>query len=223
MKPTFMSRLWPTEGYRVISKSREGEGESIDNVAYADRATWRIDKSLLALMIASIGAFLSLIILIKSPTWRTTCEECTSPFTQQMDFTPHPEFEDFSSKSDFEWDRLLTPNGGFLVREIDNKQENWGISMFHQLHCVQMIRTELQRLMNITTSDDLQPKDYHGMATAVPHDSEHVGHCLDYLRQVCYYLMNMAYIPVLTECCFRVFYAMPMILLRDRTTWLMGG
>jgi hypothetical protein len=183
MKSTSKSRLWPTEGFRRILDNREAE--SNEEVVCAKRARRGVDMSLVALTIATIGALLSLFIIIRSPTWITDCEECTSPFTQQMDFSPHAEFEDLSSKSDFEWERLLTPNDGFLVREIDSKRQNWGISMFHQLHCLQVIRTELQLLMNLTTLQELQPKKYP-RGVKEHHDSGHVVHCVDYLRQVCH-------------------------------------
>ncbi|KAM7200819.1 protein of unknown function (DUF3328) domain containing protein [Rhypophila sp. PSN 637] len=42
------------------------------------------------------------------------------------------------------WDRLITPNGGFLV--VQDKAEDeplgFGVSMFHQLHCLNMIRSQ---------------------------------------------------------------------------------
>lgn len=38
------------------------------------------------------------------------------------------------------WGSLLTPNGGFLkVEEHNHEIQDYGVSMFHQLHCLAMV------------------------------------------------------------------------------------
>ena len=86
--------------------------------------------------------------------------------------------------ADVSWDSLLLPpEGGFLmVEENDGDIRAYGVSMFHQLHC--LIR--LRDLLSDTSCD------HHGSRlkitdsiTETSHDSEvHWRHCLHYIAQV---------------------------------------
>jgi hypothetical protein len=96
-------------------------------------------------------------------------------------FEPQYEFRSLDASTDLLWDddHLLTPNGGYLVREFDGEDSYFGITMFHQLHCLQALRTALQILtaqVNGTGSGELPHTHWrHGT---------HYLHCLDYLKQV---------------------------------------
>ncbi|KAJ3497270.1 hypothetical protein NLG97_g2031 [Lecanicillium saksenae] len=109
---------------------------------------------------------------------------------------------------DHQFDRLwnedmLPPNGGYLKTDKEtNNTDMLGISMFHQLHCLGMIREEMQHLHQIindlntggsgdmTTAKDHRRKgrrhsDGLDLDAGRPahHDQKHTMHCFDYLRQ----------------------------------------
>ena len=92
-----------------------------------------------------------------------------------------PQYRDFTHAGDKAWDDLLTPNFGFYVRTIDGKKEAWGISMFHQIHCLSMMRTAYQSLLLGEDSEHSHGRAENGTMHEIP---EHITHCYDYLRQV---------------------------------------
>ena len=87
------------------------------------------------------------------------------------------------------WDRLVPSNGGFQKGganlDIDG-DDQVGISMFHQLHCLQMIREAI--VAGLTNGDSASKSRGHSHHTpresAIRHKG-HVLHCVDYLAQVC--------------------------------------
>lgn len=80
---------------------------------------------------------------------RVASNLCVTPYAHQVDFVPHPQYANLSSQYDKLWDELLPANGGFLA---DSKQ---GISMFHQLHCLQLLRIGLQRTHHQSEDHDM--------------------------------------------------------------------
>lgn len=99
--------------------------------------------------------------------------------TVDYTFTRNEEYHDFSHDQDHLWDELRPPNGGFNA-------DGDGIAFFHQIHCMQMIREQMQALL-------LSSGDYVGSLEAVEGKikrdpvflpKRHVAHCFDYLRQV---------------------------------------
>ena len=120
-----------------------------------------------------------------------------SPRTQSVEFYEHYEYRNLSHASDHLWDELLTPNGGFLAGLDDAGQlHRYGISMFHQIHCVAMLRKVVQSLMSGAKAGStahamhgsyMNKKDSPSGNYGAAHndlDSEHWLHCFDYLRQV---------------------------------------
>ncbi|PYH31530.1 uncharacterized protein BO87DRAFT_378886 [Aspergillus neoniger CBS 115656] len=79
------------------------------------------------------------------------------------------------------WESLLLPeNGGILkVRTDNNTITDYGISMFHQLHCLTVLRV----LIFPETSQ------HHGASTSLSHSGDehedvvHWAHCFDYIAQ----------------------------------------
>lgn len=72
---------------------------------------------------------------------------------------------------------LLPDNGGLLkVRMFDDPQKisNYGISMFHQLHCLVVLREIILRNSSSKYAEH-DPRTAH----------VHWAHCFDYLAQVC--------------------------------------
>ncbi|KIM96897.1 hypothetical protein OIDMADRAFT_131237 [Oidiodendron maius Zn] len=81
-----------------------------------------------------------------------------------------------SNKTEF-WDSLLTPNGGFLMVDLqDHKNHSIGVSMFHQLHCLSMIRAVI-----VTGEMRRHPVESRNMKEMQDH--EHFMHCFDYIVQ----------------------------------------
>lgn len=94
-------------------------------------------------------------------------------------FEPIPALEAaIGDPEDVNWDEyLLTPNGGFImVDEGDGVTKGYGVTMFHQLHCLGMIRTMLfGGAMN---------HDHEVQGAEWSKNPLHFLHCLDYIAQV---------------------------------------
>ena len=114
--------------------------------------------------------------------------------TEIMLFTPNESFYSvLDSDHQRAWDSLIPYGSGFV--RIDNPQhyglsggyplesttpgvrsESYCVSAFHQLHCLNSIKHQLE--------NPGQPHQGHTDDQLNPHASElHVAHCLDYLRQ----------------------------------------
>ena len=109
-----------------------------------------------------------------------------------VEFKEHEEYKSLNPEFDSLWDEVLTPNGGFLYMIEDDKPRKYGISMFHQLHCLQILRTKMQKMQRqidgeVDDSSTLHEHHEHAaraeMPTHAKHE-EHAMHCFDYLRQV---------------------------------------
>lgn len=99
-------------------------------------------------------------------------------------FINHREYQTLNREDDYLWDALLPDNGGFLWQEEDDGVRHvHGISMLHQLHCLQMIRTQMMDFKEKTEDGN---KMHHTRGAHQHHGEgyKHVLHCLDYLRQV---------------------------------------
>lgn len=74
--------------------------------------------------------------------------------------------------------------GGLWVRRNETYKQGWGISMFHALHCLEMIRDHFEDKASHQMSDISGRSADNG-----EHDHEketHVQHCFAYIAQVCY-------------------------------------
>ncbi|PYI07041.1 hypothetical protein BO78DRAFT_106354 [Aspergillus sclerotiicarbonarius CBS 121057] len=111
--------------------------------------------------------------------------EPTAPITRKFhSLSPlvgiHPDASQ-SYSADTSWESLLLPqNGGMLrVQTSNDTVTDYGISMFHQLHCL----TVLRGLIFPGTSQ------HHGASTSPSHsgdaheDAVHWAHCFDYIAQ----------------------------------------
>jgi hypothetical protein len=104
-------------------------------------------------------------------------------------FKKNPDYETFDPSKDRLWDELFTPNGGFLSKDLNGKRRGFGITMLHQLHCLQQLREAIQILAmgsNKTASHGDLHKRHQNDANPVSDviHSTHFSHCFDYLRQV---------------------------------------
>lgn len=116
--------------------------------------------------------------------------------SRPANFSEHDDYRNMSHQFDSLWTDLLTSNGGFIYKtEKDNRKHKYGISMFHQLHCLAILRGAFQ--MFHETMDphqvDLRETPAHRRGEEMqrnpnPHEShydqDHWTHCFDYLRQV---------------------------------------
>lgn len=95
---------------------------------------------------------------------------------------------DVASDDDIDWEALLlTANGGFLmVEEADGATKGYGVSMFHQLHCLTMIRTMLLG-QAMSMEHETQGEEWKK-------DPRHWVHCLEYLTQVWFFHPVLVYI-----------------------------
>jgi hypothetical protein len=107
----------------------------------------------------------------------TSCPETNKMATI---FEEHYEYQTWDPSADHLWDALITPNGGFIIDENNGETQLYGIAMFHQLHCVQMIRNDFQELY---ARLDGRSDGINNVLHMI--DGPHLLHCLDYLRQVC--------------------------------------
>ena len=68
-------------------------------------------------------------------------------------------------------------SGGYPLESTTSEtSESYGVSVFHQLHCLNAIRSQLE-------SPDKAQEDHGHNKHSAHHDELHVKHCLDYLRQ----------------------------------------
>lgn len=108
-------------------------------------------------------------------------------------FREHAEYKDLSHTYDHFWNSLFPPNGGYIeAKGDDQSRHDYGISMYHQLHCLQMIRSAIQDLQSQVEGGSAMEHGDSNMAHSHPRngashshlESHHWLHCFDYLRQV---------------------------------------
>ncbi|KAI1337657.1 hypothetical protein F5Y15DRAFT_417798 [Xylariaceae sp. FL0016] len=90
-----------------------------------------------------------------------------------------PELKDMTAEADNAWSSTLsTPMGGFLwIDHNETHSEPWGVSMFHALHCLSLLRVQVQQSRNAKAGTH----DHSAHGTGKHED--HVGHCFSYLAQ----------------------------------------
>jgi hypothetical protein len=116
------------------------------------------------------------------------CRIDESQMMMSVVFSDHEEYKSLSHDYDYLWHELFTPNGGYInVREKNQTRHDYGISMYHQLHCLQMIRTAIQDLQSQIGEQSQNHNNMHHDRSQALNDHPgpmHWLHCLDYLRQV---------------------------------------
>ncbi|KAI1349928.1 hypothetical protein F5Y01DRAFT_287476 [Xylaria sp. FL0043] len=79
----------------------------------------------------------------------------------------------------------LQPNHGF-IRLKDKKTQHvrwYGVSMFHQLHCLDMIRERLEQTKAAQEGQGTEMFSHHHQHDSNQSTWEHLFHCLDYIAQ----------------------------------------
>lgn len=125
-----------------------------------------------------------------SPMWDIHHVPNPPPVYTDRMFEPISDLKSFTSLEiavkDKSWEQLT--EGGFLhVQDADGEVQGYGVSMFHQMHCLNMIRN---MLLDVPMSHAHEASDW-------TEDKMHWLHCLDYLAQVCISLMSR--LPTYTD------------------------
>ncbi|EMD64601.1 hypothetical protein GGP41_003114 [Bipolaris sorokiniana] len=118
-----------------------------------------------------------------SPNFRPSVSNC--PAESSTTFGRYEEYESLAHVHDLLWDDLIPQNGGFLILpSAKGELDQYGVSMFHQLHCLAMIRSVVQGLQEETNSARIHVRHDHGHGDPETGISDkHWQHCFDYLRQ----------------------------------------
>ena len=141
-----------------------------------------------------LQALSSLGSKIQYPNLRFKCRDASDDRAPHMEttFQKIPALSSLSPLADQAWHQAaLTRKGGFIwVEYNETANEAWGISMFHALHCLKMLRTVVQaspavkeRLTDTSPEDkgsSLHDKDH----THPPMNMVHIQHCIGYIAQV---------------------------------------
>lgn len=137
------------------------------------------------------------------------CSSSSMPGASTARFEHMHDLQDLGPRGDDIWNhQILPPGGGLLWARVpngsrlsvgDDDTEGWGITMFHALHCLQMIREvfkvaerregecaggELRRLERGDGAEHAHAGHAHGHHHH--DDTRHATHCLSYLYQVRY-------------------------------------
>lgn len=93
-----------------------------------------------------------------------------------MHFEASVHYQLNTTDADTEWKALVPPNGGLVFAGSDTDGQTYMLSMFHQLHCLDVLR---QKYANRECADGL------------------TAHCLNYLRQTIYCRRDLVLEPVI--------------------------
>ncbi|KAK1255388.1 hypothetical protein MKX08_009383 [Trichoderma sp. CBMAI-0020] len=103
-----------------------------------------------------------------------------------FEFLERPDIESLDSAVDGAWNQAMnTPLGGFLlVRHNETYSQGWGVSMFHSIHCLGILRSTMQNYFGLAPENGGHATHAHGQRDgALLHVDErkHVEHCLGYI------------------------------------------
>ncbi|KAI4230241.1 MAG: hypothetical protein L6R36_000206 [Xanthoria steineri] len=138
----------------------------------------------LPLIVSSIIAVLVMLSIIFHSNIISAFQDLESNHHQPRRITTvfqdRPILENLSPSANEEWERaLLTPRGGFLwVQYNITAEQPYGISMFHGLHCLKMLREVIQSSHTATKgSEHPGAHKEHGQSL------NHIRHCIGYIAQ----------------------------------------
>ncbi|KUL90711.1 hypothetical protein ZTR_00008 [Talaromyces verruculosus] len=110
--------------------------------------------------------------------------------TNGIVFREVEDLKDMGVAGDQKWDDLFAGDGYLFLKPENSSlpQEPWGVSMFHELHCLQVLRNKIQGLeAQVSGSEPLQNQGQHGHHHDDSDDSDvsdiHYLHCFSYLAQ----------------------------------------
>ena len=143
-----------------------------------------------ASVFAIIFVFITMAFLFQAFSERTFKISFERPdrVSRLKTFTRVPMFEDLSHENDAAWAAAAMPKrlGFIYVRYNDTLVLERGISMFHAMHCLSLLR---QLLQAAPANRGKSHVNHQGDGESTQHLHEkHMPHCLSYLAQVslCY-------------------------------------
>jgi hypothetical protein len=143
----------------------------------------------LCAFLISSGVCTLFLLVFRQQIHSGVAEFCTSMSpnptrdTTPTIFEENVPFQTLDQSADMLWKSVVPPNGGFIIDESRNDTGIYGVAMFHQLHCLQMFRSDFQGLYaKIAGLESGEKMKRHGNMHEI--DLPHTLHCLDYLRQV---------------------------------------
>jgi hypothetical protein len=107
-----------------------------------------------------------------------------------FEFLERPDIESLDSTVDEAWNQAMnTPLGGFLlVRHNETYSQGWGVSMFHSIHCLGILRSTMQNYFGLAPEHGGGHAAHsHGQrdgATLHVDERKHAEHCLGYIGRV---------------------------------------
>lgn len=116
-------------------------------------------------------------------------------------FRERLDIENLDPEADELWNGALnTPLGGFLlVAHNETFYRGWGVSMFHSIHCLSMLRTSFQSYFGLATGPGGHGDHTHGSqgrrraaGLAGIDERQHVEHCMGYIAKVCNFTALLA-------------------------------
>ncbi|KAJ8062727.1 hypothetical protein OCU04_007991 [Sclerotinia nivalis] len=149
-----------------------------------------------------VGLLCGLSIILVIYTAFSYVSNWRSPNTFPPDFPFHPvifeEDEIYAAASSPDtnaaWDNLMPPGRGFVLVENPEKYglrpglpsingpDRYSVSVFHQLHCLGMIRESYNSAL-LGVRPHIQGDENLSDESAQESNKEHIGHCFDYIRQ----------------------------------------
>ena len=109
------------------------------------------------------------------------------------EFHERHDLESLDSTADETWNNAMsTPLGGFLlVQHNETYQRGWGVSMFHSLHCLGMLRASLQSHFGLNPEGGDHGTHMHGSGRRRGEEKrfsvderQHAEHCIGYIARV---------------------------------------
>lgn len=115
------------------------------------------------------------------------------PFTKTMTVAPNPSF--YGSSAPEAWQSTHIPGGGFVTFGNHtetlgppiryNDRLGYGISAFHQLHCIESVHVAFLQLKGVLNASTAVHSHKHSSEVQQGGtELWHIEHCFDYLRQV---------------------------------------
>lgn len=96
------------------------------------------------LTLLAFASLSTLSIFYLHPSATKLLPHISTSRTHPKTFIANPAYNNLSPSADGNWTNLLPPNGGFFSSKVEDGYEMVGLTMFHQLHCLSMIRGALQ-------------------------------------------------------------------------------
>ena len=115
----------------------------------------------------------------------------------RMNIEPTTHYQLSGTSADTEWD-ALAPNDGIL--HLGPHRRPYGISLFHQLRCLDVIRLQLNIMFastGVTEDDDHSEPSSSSSPLRGDNDDKLGRHCLNYMRQMVLCRADLAVDPVL--------------------------